>query len=395
MLEWFWGVFGSLLPLLGSALAGVLAERFLDVSGRLLKPIWYHTFGWVYRRNRRLREARHATSDELFRVGAARHAIYIRQFSPTGFREEHLVSSREADIDAANLLAESSEKYRFVDKEDLRAEVEKRVAELSESPNAWNAEKFALRHVDVSRVGTAEEPELRMGFAATDYASFQVVASHWEDFMRQGKLEELGAPDLIDVIPGASHSFGVNLTVETADDHLLLTRRSAKAQSAKDLLHISMNEGMSTEDLNPETGLPDPYVTALRGLQEELGITLEDTPSSRARITFHSLVCDVSRYEWALLGHVNLSRTPWTEQKIRDARRLGTSPDDWESSDLRFVPFTRASLTKELKDDKDWVGHGYLNLLLSGMFRLRRDSKALFETARATIGTARNSSRKS
>lgn len=142
---------------------------------------------------------------------------------------------------------------------------------------------------------------------------------------------------------------------------------------------------MSVEDVNPATRLPDPYMTAMRGMEEELGIHFGDEREIRSRITFHSLICDVTRYEWALLGHVNLTRTKWTDGAFLNARKFGMGADDWESSELSFVPLTRSGVIEALKDDSEWVGHGYVNLLLSAMHRLRLDRAALLDAARSSI----------
>ncbi|PNH83977.1 hypothetical protein CXZ05_10255 [Arthrobacter sp. AFG20] len=142
---------------------------------------------------------------------------------------------------------------------------------------------------------------------------------------------------------------------------------------------------MALADIDPKTDLPDPYLTALRGIEEELGMDLSEEPDMRSRITFHSLICDVTRYEWALLGHVNLTQTKWTNAVIQGARKLGVAPDDWETNKLTFVPLDRKSIEKVLEDDSDWVGHGYINLLLSAVFRLRGDRIAFMNKARATL----------
>lgn len=265
--------------------------------------------------------------------------------------------------------------------------IEAKRAALQAAPEAWNAEKIALRRIRVARTGNHEEPTIDLGYAVTDYATFQVIADAWE--RRYKNLDEAGrdlrAEDLLDVLPGLSNSFGINLTVETADDHLVLTRRSAKANNAKNLRHVSVNEGMALADINPKTDLPDPYLTALRGIEEELGLDLSDEQDIRQRITFHSLICDVSRYEWALLGHVNLSQTKWTNSMIQSTRKLGAAPDDWESRELSFIPLEPEPIGIALADDSDWVGHGYINLLLSAMFRLRGNRSEFLQAARATL----------
>lgn len=370
-----------------SAAAGIGAEKFLNITGRVIQPLWHHTFGRMHRRRRSLREAKLIGGAETFAVGAAKHQIYVRQFAPRGFGPNHLTASRVPDQPAPTLISQLQEPLRPGLPANLDAAIQAKRLELDSAPEAWNAEKIALRRIRVSRAGSHEEPTIDLGYAITDYASFQVMASAWEKRFKSlaEANRDLDAEHLRDVLPGLSNSFGINITLETADDQLLLTQRSAKASSAKNLRHISVNEGMALADIDPKTDLPDPYLTAIRGIEEELGIDLSQEPDFRGRITFHSLICDVTRYEWALLGHVNLSQTKWTNAVIQGARKLGAASDDWETNKLTFIPLDRKSIEEVLEDDSDWVGHGYMNLLLSAMFRLRRDRSAFLNKARTTL----------
>ncbi|UVJ39526.1 hypothetical protein [Arthrobacter sp. CJ23] len=387
MSDWVSEVWSFTFTTFVSAAAGVGAEKFFNISGRVIQPLWYNTFGRIHRRRRRAQDAKLIGGAETFAVGAARHQIYVRQFAPRGFSPDHLTARRVPDQPAHVLIEDLRQALRPGQAAELQEGIDARRLELDAAPEAWNAEKLALRRISVSRIGTDEEPTIDLGYAVTDYATFQVIANAWEKQSKNLAAEgqDLTAEDLRDILPGLSNSFGINLTIETADDDLLLTQRSAKASSAKNLRHISVNEGMAPADIDPRTDLPDPYLTALRGIEEELGIDLNDEPEIRKRITFHSLVCDVTRYEWALLGHVNLTQTKWTNATIQGARKLGAAPDDWETNELTFIPFNRKSLEDALGDDSNWVGHGYMNLLLSAMFRLRKDRSAFLEKARTVL----------
>jgi hypothetical protein len=388
MSEWVSGIWSYTFTLLLSASAGVLAEKFLNISGRFIQPLWYKTFGKIYRRRRFREESRLIGAAETFAVGAAKHEIYVRQFAVEGFRPENLRSGTVPQQSSSGLAAKLPPRLRPASPSELGQKIEEKRRDLDAAPGAWNAEKLALRKLEVSRVGSLELPVLKLHYSITDYASFQVVSTEWEKRFTAG-LEggELRGEELLDVFPGLSNSFGVNLTVETADDQLILTRRSVKTASGGNLRHISVNEGMALVDRDPKTGLPDPYRTALRGIAEELGVDLEGELDIRKRITFHSLVCDVTRYEWALLGHVNLTQTEWTNASFIDARKLGMGPDDWESHSLEFIPLTRAAVEEALRDDSDWVGHGYMNLVLSSMHRLRGERRAILAAARAALAS--------
>lgn len=386
MFEWVSGAWSYSFALLLSASAGVVAEKFLNISGRLVQPLWYKTFGRIYRQRRLRKESRLLGAGETFAVGAAKHEIYVRQFAVDGFRPEHLVSATLPAQSPRILIERLPARMQPREAAEIEQMIEDKRRELDAAPGAWNAEMLALRRLEVARVGSHELPALKLHYAKTDYAAFQVISSEWEKRFAGG-LEggEILGQELLDVLPGLSHSFGINLTIETADDQLLLTRRSAKTSGGRNLRHISVNEGMALMDMDPRTGIPDPYRTALRGIAEELGVDLGDEPDIRNRITFHGLVCDVTRYEWALLGHVNLTQTAWTNSSFIQARRLGLGPDDWESNRLEFIPMTKAAVEEALRDDAEWVGHGYMNLVFSAMHRLRSDHRAILTAVRSAL----------
>jgi hypothetical protein len=370
-----------------STIFGMVIEKFFNITGRFLIPLWNLTLGKALHRRRMRIEHAVMGAGETYAVGAAKHEIYVRQFAIKGFKPDHITTQNDFPKAASELLARLPETMWPQNIESIESEIARKTAELDAADEAWNAEKLALRSIKVSRLGSIEEPTLRLGFAKTDYATFQVIANHWERTFktRYSTADPISAADLRDVLPGLSNSFGVNLTVETADGDIILTKRSGKTQSAKNLRHISVNEGMAIIDVDQRTGVPDPYLTALRGIEEELGITLPDEPGTRERIIFHSLVCDVTRYEWALLGHVNLTGTPWTNAEFINARRFGMSPDDWESDSISFLPVAPKAIEEALRDDSDWVGHGYMNLVLSALYRLAAQPNAILKTARSAI----------
>ena len=109
---------------------------------------------------------------------------------------------------------------------------------------------MALRHIrtgaDPEAHGILERPYFELQFAESDYATLKTISSLWE---AQIKVVDVPYPSLVQVMPGWSHSFGANATVETNDGAVLLTRRAAKAtRSFQGYLHISMNEGMRPDD---------------------------------------------------------------------------------------------------------------------------------------------------
>ena len=91
---------------------------------------------------------------------------------------------------------------------------------------------------------------------------------------------------------------------------------------------------MDERDVDRADGKPNPYVTAHRGLAEELGVNLN--PGENRAISLHSLVLDTDYYEWSMLGVADFRkvrnervtsgyvRELWASAKGRDKYELGT-----------------------------------------------------------------------
>lgn len=387
----------SLPTLIFSTLLGIFLEKTCNITGRIITPLWGKTFGRAIRRRRSAHE-QEILSPDTYAVGAGKHEIFVSQFALKGFDEKNLSTGLSHKESAATALGKLPVELRPLSADAVAEKIRLKAAELEAAERAWNARKFALRKVNVSRLGgVKEDPTLSLEFAETDYATFQVIANAWEQLVKRDGAgrQPLSAEQLHEVQPGLSNSFGVNLTVETANGDIILTKRSGRTQGARNLRHISVNEGMSLDDVDLKTGIPDPYLTAFRGLEEELGLDLKDNEDNRGKIKFHSLICDVTRYEWALLGHVRLTDTPYENGYFQGLRRLGVSPDDWESVSLEFLPLGLSAIEEAIEDDSGWVGHGYMNLVLSAMHRMPINRKAIFAAAKTALENSARTARAS
>jgi hypothetical protein len=370
------------LATFASAAAGVVAERTLNLSGRLFEPAWYNTGGRLLRRRRREIESQLRLSvSSVFTIGPGRHDLLVREFAQHGFHPAHLVVEPNDTSDLGTGWSRLPSALQPVGLTEVLMDIAHERRAIEARPGSWNARRYALRGATVTRVGDVEEPSIHLTFGESDYATHQVVSQAWAALYRSGARQDLDAPALRSVMTGLSHSFGINLTIETADESLILTRRSNLTSNAHGLRHISMNEGMSLEDKD-FNGYPDPYATALRGVKEELGV---DLSAHRDKVVFHALILDVTRYEWALLGHVDLRGTDLTDAVFRMQRGVGMSSDGWESDELALHPWSPASLLRLLRSDEDWVGHGYLNLLLSAIHRFPRQRERLLAQAQCAL----------
>lgn len=315
--------------------------------------------------------------------------LFVHQFFPNGISLENLhwqMSQEPSDV--ASRIRESVARGIIEPKEAENSRL-KWAAMLDSDPSAWNGISLALEKIALSRTPMREDPVLNLWFRETDYASARAAG----DFWREKAPEEgwgLDGETLRRVDPFFSNSFGLNCTVETADGKLLITRRSSGARDWTGLWHTSFNEGLSLEDLDPVAGL-DPVKAFQRGLKEEIGIDPQHVPEFERRLTIHTLMLEVSLYQWGLLAHLDLNGTEFTSESILALRDQGAAADSWEASEVRFVEFdeTPTSIVDEISNSAEWIPHGLLNVAQSTIVRFPESAREIREALAKPLNSQR------
>jgi len=375
-MDWFMEQFGAGLigALLGAAVEGV---------GRPIGRVRDAVAQWRLRR----REEKFLAELELdgeFLVAGPRERVFVYQFSPAGLRiTTNQVMSGPPGAEVARLEPD----LRPVPPELLQSMIDAERKAIEVDPRAWNEETYGITRVSVMNDVNDPDPRphLTLDLHRSDYATFNVIGKAWKTAPGRAVLERFTLEMLGEVLPGLSHSLGMNATVVTADGRVLLTQRSGVTNSGRSATHISVNEGVTVHDLT--SGRVDPVKALKRGIWEELGIPESDIPDEC--VTLHSLILDAERYQWGILAHVDLRHTPaspWTASRVFQARTTGQAVDKWESGRLRAPDFTADVVLDELSDPTGWIAHGWVNLLMSGMlaFTSRRDDFLKLSARRRT-----------
>lgn len=360
---------------LAGGVAGVVIERLL---GRPFDRFVVSPIAERYR-HRRLAELSNTYQLNGEQILIGDHNLFVRQFAPGGFRRGDLLGTYDGEHSLKDRYEQSSIASDLVSYDVLESEIAAEADRLDQDPHQWNGQKVALRSVAVSRTVDVEEVTLQMQFVSADHATMSAIGRVWLEAHRGHPNRILTGDQLRSVDPLLSNSFGMNATVETADGFLVVTRRGAMTSGWHGRWHTSVNEGVGPMDILPG-GRVDLVESLLRGLREELGVEAIDTPDLRSRVNVHTLVLEVDLYEWALLAHIDLRNTDWTASEIRAARGLGSAHDDWEASELRFVPFGVASALAECRQQEAWIPHGLLNVVSSTALRYPADAAALRQT---------------
>lgn len=228
----------------------------------------------------------------------------------------------------------------------------------------WNGKRYYLRSFNITREYDEEQPKLIFSFGPSEYLNFLATSLSLDrEIEFEGKNTTLrklylenydpwGAP-----IPFLAHSFGINLAVITSDNYLLLAQRSSHVKSRPLIWNVAVNEGLQRPADKNSIGNPDFYKAAIRGVYEELGITLsEDLP------LFLSFGLDWELYQYGLLGRVRLNLT---YKEVNECRELN-SKDKWEGK-LYAIPFTLKHFADFVRHNASWSPAGLVCVIHSLM----------------------------
>ncbi|WP_427018898.1 hypothetical protein ACQCSX_10365 [Pseudarthrobacter sp. P1] len=348
----------SVFAFFGPLVLGVILTMVLEATtGRA----WGLIARKFFKRRALQRLVRFGRGDELVRRG--NEALYVLQFVPGGWRPQDIVIAERPAPELETELARVPGALVALDPARLVAEIASERQRLQGFPDGeWNGASLAVDGLNaLSRTREHERPVLNLSVWHSDHASAKVCGRAWMEEFDAGNID-LGSDGdrLAHIAPGMIHAIGLNATVVTDDDRLILVRRSELTSSGRNGYHISVNEGMLPEDRNAKGAL-DPHRGLARGMKEELGIDVE----SRF-VHFHTAMLDVRRYQLGLLGHVNLRNTGITAAQILNARRLGTAQDKFENRTIEEIPWTYEAVVEKLAEP-NWIAHGWLNLLLSAV----------------------------
>jgi hypothetical protein len=214
--------------------------------------------------------------------------------------------------------------------------------------------RFQVGHRQV--VGDEEVSELRLEFGPTDYftqiiTDLNIAHPIRRRYASQANLSEQPVPDFASVL-------GVNLTLITSDQLLLVTQRSGRAFLAGGSLHTSVAENLlRPKDASPD-GAPDPFAAAARGALEEIGIAIQPED-----ISFNTFGVDPQLCQYSLIGTLRLQQTG---AELEQLRQKGIPKDKWESHQFYFVPFELEQVAHFVMEHwEQWFSIGLAAVVMS------------------------------
>ncbi|OEJ26071.1 hypothetical protein BGM19_19225 [Streptomyces agglomeratus] len=204
----------------------------------------------------------------------------------------------------------------------------------------WNGPRYAVEAFDISRTALDERPEVHLRLRPTDYYTF-LAAQQLDRRLPGGGTPRsryldpdhpLRAPAFLQC------SFAANVAVVTADDMLVVSRRSDRVRMAPGVWNSSVNEGLSRHIDSAGRNAPDLYAVARRGMREEL--SLEPNEYSLVLLAF---VLDVDKRHWS--AHFYARLRTLTREGVQARMSRGVA-DRWEHQATEFVPFRPADVTR-------------------------------------------------
>ncbi len=250
--------------------------------------------------------------------------------------------------------------------------------DLEHSDTQWNDPQLALRSL-----AKAGKLGVSLGFIGSDYAAMEAFGRLWR--LRNLKAR-YSRPRLV---PWASHTFGVAVTLVSADGLLIVGRRGQAASRGQGMRTCAVNEGMLERDVDVQASSkePKPSVAAavVRGVEEELGLVV---PASAASVS--TLFVVTGEHQWGMAGWCDLRGTQWTASEILRAHT--DAIDGWEADISAVEPAPDA--VKQLLSESDWVPLGALSVAvtLQGAFgmdlwAMEKEFGRYFEVASVAGGT--------
>lgn len=277
---------------------------------------------------------------------------YVPVFAPSGLS----VSSQTIEPDRSKL----DDSWWFTKKFDHELKkhlVGEKRRQIYSDPKQWNETRYGVNGQSFDQ----ETRTLNLRLHLTDFASSEISRGLWINTSTPesdlGKKEY----DWSRVLAPVSDTLGINGTLVTVDNQLVLTRRSKFTSIAPNLRHVSMSEGVTPTDGELSA---NPGAAIRRAAREEHGIP-EDISAS---VITHGWGLNLAQYGWSFFSHVSLEDERFTADYILDLHKKGEVADSWESESIWCVPFTLDTLEKELSNAEEWTIPGWVNLWLTALY---------------------------
>lgn len=212
-----------------------------------------------------------------------------------------------------------------------------------------NGRKYGVHNVLLRRYGEPEQSGLVIEAFETDYFTHRVFRSIYHELRAAGHpIAEADKYSYSKYTPFTT-SLGVNAYVlleHGGETFIVFAKRSTfVANTSKSKWHVTVNEGLSADDLSE--GRISIVQCLERGLGEEMGVTLEHR-GSIAHMRLYDMFLEKNNFEIGMTGAVKLRMSPSRLMELYETARDGS----FEIDDLEFIPYTRRAIQRFVQEHK-------------------------------------------
>jgi hypothetical protein len=281
-------------------------------------------------------------SQELFKIGDwVTNCVVLEGTGRECFKRENI--SCYLENTPLQLPAELQSLKNRIESNQLR------IQEETGEPTYFNGPMVALSSYKVSRTPDSEDTRISLSFLETDYYSFLSTSMSMNEEIKNSEgisstiqTTYLSHPDYTNPIPYIATSFGVNLSIVTNDDLLVISERGSNVSHYGGMYSVPILESVNPSvDKIRNVDRLDIYNTAIRGAEEELGIRINPE-----EVKLTSLNIDTKYYLYGFSGFIVTDKYSFEELIALRARGI---KDKTESGGLTCVKFDPEEVAKYIR----------------------------------------------
>ncbi len=222
----------------------------------------------------------------------------------------------------------------------------------------YNGSGYKLTGFDVSQrdFSDGEEiPLIDLQFAQTDYFTQCVTDLNVDNPIRNRYAKDI---DLTaQPVPEFASCLGINLTLVTTDNYVLVVKRDNRTGIFPGTYHTSVAENLLRPADAGNDGAPDPFKCASRAAWEEIGLSVPPETVEFTHFTAWLPTCQHSLIGW--------SRLSMTQSKVEEQYRADVPKDKWEGR-IIYIPFNPKAIAEFVVPNWErWAGVGLAALILA------------------------------
>ena len=223
----------------------------------------------------------------------------------------------------------------------------------------YNGSTYKLLKFEVGNreiINGEELPILQLAFGPTDYFTQLITDLNIKNPIRNkfaSKYNLLERP-----VSEFASILGINFNLITNDGYLIITRRSSTVNINRGIYHTSVAENLLRPTDGDANGAPNLFNCARRGIQEEIGISVDIEDIQFTTFGVYPPWCQYKIIGWSEIKE--------TKKEVEFIHSIAVAKDKWENNELIFVPCNPKSIAEFISQTiDDWYDIGLACVIFS------------------------------